>query len=159
MKDEAGVKFYLRYMDDFIILGPDKDWLRDRLRSIEEKLAIDLKLALNPKTAIFPVHRGVDFAGYRTWATHILPRKRNTTRMRRQLMRMARLYTLGRASLEDVSARVASFIGYMRHCSGRTTARSILRDLVLSRDNRVFREADSPPDNGLLAPRRWRQHE
>ena len=77
LKDDLGVKYYLRYMDDFVILGRAKSELRALLYRIEEFLVYELLLCLNPKTSISPAKRGVDFAGYRTWATHILPRKRN----------------------------------------------------------------------------------
>jgi len=148
VKDELGVKHYVRYMDDFVFLGPDKARLRRLLSVIEEKLVMDLRLALNPKTCIFPASRGVDFAGYRTWATHIKPRKKNVTRMRKRLTRMADLYAQGRASLEDVRARVMSFIGYMKHCSGHVTTQRVLQEIVLTRENKA--QEQEP------APRRWK---
>ena len=51
VKHTLGAKQYIRYMDDFIILSPDKDELRRWLADIEVFLRDELRLALNPKTA------------------------------------------------------------------------------------------------------------
>ena len=52
IKHALGAKYYVRYMDDFIILSPDKHQLREWLAEIEKFLRERLKLELNPKTAI-----------------------------------------------------------------------------------------------------------
>lgn len=133
VKDELAVKFYVRYMDDFVILHPDKAYLRDVRDRIEDFLFERLSLRLNPKTRIFPHKQGVDFCGYRIWPTHVLPRKRNVKRARRRLGALARLYARGLVPLERVKTALASFLGYMKHCAGRTTTQCILKELVLVR--------------------------
>ena len=59
-------KFYLRYMDDFILIGNDKKQLWKNLDDIRWLLDTKLKLKLNNRTKIFKAKQGVDFAGYRT---------------------------------------------------------------------------------------------
>jgi retron-type reverse transcriptase len=54
MKEQNKVQFYARYMDDFIILHNNKDYLWELLCEIETYLHDKLKLHLNPKTGIFP---------------------------------------------------------------------------------------------------------
>ena len=92
VKDELGIKFYVRYMDDFVILHWDKTHLKEVRNLIEEFLFKHLSLQLNPKTQIFPYKQGVDFCGYRIWPTHVLPRKRTVKRARRRFKALARLY-------------------------------------------------------------------
>lgn len=133
MKDELGVKFYIRYMDDWLVFSSSKEELWRVLNIAENFLLNDLGLRLNPKTAVFPMMRGVDFCGYRIWPTHILPRKRNTVRARRRLRRLADLYARGSVGLEEVGASVMSFLGYMKHCSGHETTKQLLKDLVLTK--------------------------
>lgn len=142
VKDELGVRFYLRYMDDFLILGPDKAYLWNILRQSGDFLANRLGLALNPKTAIFPVGQGIDFAGYRHWSGHNLPRKRNVKRMRRTLQSLARRYSRGLATLEDIRCRVVSFTGYMSHCQAHTTVSAMLRDITFTRHSEENPMAD-----------------
>lgn len=133
VKDQLGVKPYVRYMDDFIILSNSKTQLWDLLYHIDVFLSETLSLRLNPKTDIFPVSQGIDFCGYRIWATHILPRKRNVKRAKNRFDKLAAQYSRGEIDLDDVSPSVMSFLGYMKHCNGYTTTDRMLSRLVLRR--------------------------
>jgi RNA-directed DNA polymerase len=133
IKDGLGVKYYCRYMDDFVIIDKDKQNLWRLLSKIDDYLQYRLRLDLNPKTDIFPTNRGIDFCGYRVWPSHILPRKRIIRRARRQLSYMARLCSAGRISVAAFRAGVMSFLGYMRHCSGYVTASKILLQTSVTR--------------------------
>lgn len=133
LKDDLGVKFYVRYMDDFVILGDSKQYLWELLDKIKTFL-VSLKLNLNPKTSIFPASKGVDFAGYRTWSTHILPRKRNVKRARKRFKKLALLYNQGEITLQKVKNSIMSFVGYMKHCNGHRSLFYILRETVLTRN-------------------------
>ena len=57
-------------MDDFVILSPDKEQLRNWLARIEHFLREELKLEFNPKTTILAAKNGIDFVGYKHRATH-----------------------------------------------------------------------------------------
>jgi len=133
IKDKMRIKYYVRYMDDFIIIHSDKQYLWDLFDAIEEFVNYQLLLKLNDKSCLFKFTRGIDFCGYRMWPTHILPRKRNVKRARNKMKKLARLYSLGLSNLNYVKAVLMSFIGYMEYCCGYTTTKHILRDLVLRR--------------------------
>ena len=120
-------------MDDFIVVSTDKEYLKKILQDIQWFIECKLKLKLNPKTRIFPASHGVDFAGYRTFTTHILPRKRNIKAAKLRFKNLSHEFTHGRADFEDVRARVASFLGYTKHCQAHKTTESTLRWLVLRR--------------------------
>ena len=126
MKDTLGVKCYVRYMDDTVSFSDDKKYLRGVFGEMDEFLRTRLLMRLNPKSGIYAVCQGVDFCGYRSWPTHVLPRNRNVTRARRSFRGLARLYQRGRVSLNKVRSVAASFIGYMSHCSGRRSAAGVL---------------------------------
>jgi hypothetical protein len=65
VKRELRERCYLRYMDDFLILGTDKKHLYEDKERIKIFLRDRLKLELHPKKAeIFPIDRGLDFLGY-----------------------------------------------------------------------------------------------
>lgn len=126
-------KYYVRYMDDFILLGPSKEYLWNALADIRWLLECHLKLKLNPKTGIYPATRGVDFAGYRTFTTHMLPRKRNILAAKRRFRTLSYLYRHNMTGAEKARASVASFLGYVKHCRARRTTLSTLSRLVLKR--------------------------
>ncbi|MBO4295345.1 MAG: alpha/beta hydrolase [Desulfovibrio sp.] len=133
VKDKLGVKHYVRYMDDFVILSHGKAELWELLAEIRDFLAVRLRLSLNPKTGVYPASHGVDFAGYRHWPNHCLPRKRNIRKAAKRFQGLSRVYAQGRVDLDTVRSVVASFVGYMAHCKGWRSAESALRRLVLVR--------------------------
>jgi retron-type reverse transcriptase len=133
LKDEHGVKSYVRYMDDWIVLAPEKADLWGILKKATGFLNFSLELKLNPKTSIFPVSHGCDFCGYRIWPTHLLPRKRNVKRAKLKFKKLAGLYFQGQVTLEDITPFVMSFLGYMKHCSSFKTVSSVLGGFVLQK--------------------------
>ena len=66
IKEELKCKYYMRYMDDFVILSHDKEWLCFVKREIEREL-LKLKLKINPKSAVYKVtsSTGMPFLGLR----------------------------------------------------------------------------------------------
>lgn len=131
-KDELGYRYYCRYMDDFVVLLPDKASAVEAMRLLGEQINA-LGLSLNPKTAVHPAPRGIDFCGYRIWATHLLPRKRNIKRARRQFSKLAEKYAKGEIGFEEIQPRVASFLAYTKHCQAKTTVEKVLSDFSLAR--------------------------
>lgn len=132
-KECIGAKFYLRYMDDFIIVAGTKEELKAMLADIKWLIETTLHLKLNPKTRIYPASKGVDFAGYRIWKTHILPRKRNIKAAKMRFKELSYKYKYHRIGLGDVQMRVASFYGYVKHCNAYKTRKSTLKWLKLKR--------------------------
>jgi retron-type reverse transcriptase len=134
IKEENHVEFYTRYMDDFVILHHDKQYLWELLCKIENYLCDNLKLNLNPKTGIFPGKTGIDFCGYRIWPTHIKPRKSTLKRAKKRLRKMARMYRTNPEILEHAKASIMSFLGYIRHCQGWRSTKSLLESIVFKRE-------------------------
>ena len=64
MKNELGIPYYGRYVDDFIIVHPDKEYLKSLLPTIADFLKNKLQLTLHPKK-IYLQHytKGVQFLG------------------------------------------------------------------------------------------------
>ena len=135
LKDDLGVKMYARYMDDFVVIHQDKEYLKALLAGINEFITNRLRLTLNPKTEIYKSGAGVchaiDFCGYRIWPGYTKPRKRTVKCARKRLKKLSVLCSNGTVSISRVSASIASFMGYMKHCSGATTVDSVIEKLVL----------------------------
>jgi hypothetical protein len=132
--DELGIGAYLRYMDDWVIVGHDKRRLWDILDAAAGFLASDLGLSLNPKTAIYPATQGVDFCGYRVWPTHRLIRKRSARAMKRRLKALQWRYSNGEIGLDQVRASIASWVGHARHAESCKTRDELLRAVTFSRN-------------------------
>lgn len=121
--DELGYGNYIRYMDDTLLFSDNKSELKLLKDKIEHFISSKLALKLNPKTKIYPASQGIDFCGYRTWATHSLPRKRNVKRIKRRLKKLAKLIKEGKRDIKSLNQVWASFLGYMQHCSSLSTAK------------------------------------
>jgi len=136
VKQHLGVRRYVRYMDDFLIIHPDKAYLHAARAIIEEWLQRTLHLSLNNKTQVFPVgtHRGraLDFLGYRMWPTHRRLRKDSVKRMRRRLRTLQASYAAGTIDLADVHQRLSSWLAHAAHADSYR-----LRGKLL--DNATFR--------------------
>ncbi|MCX8015814.1 MAG: reverse transcriptase/maturase family protein [Patescibacteria group bacterium] len=79
-------KYYLRYMDDFLILDINKKRLHQIKRQIQKFLRDKLRLELHPKKAnIFPINKGIDFLGYKIFFNYRLLRKNTVKRFIRRL--------------------------------------------------------------------------
>ncbi|MGM9850357.1 MAG: RNA-directed DNA polymerase [Bacilli bacterium] len=65
IKEELHIKYFINYMDDFIIIHYDKEYLEYCLDIIKDKLLNDYKLELNRKTRIYNINEGIEFLGYR----------------------------------------------------------------------------------------------
>ena len=75
IKEVLKIKNIYRYCDDIVILGNNKDNLRDALNKIREYLKDNLQLELS-NYQIFPVaSRGIDFLGYVSFHDCIYLRK------------------------------------------------------------------------------------
>ena len=140
VKDAMGVRCYVRYMDDFVILHQDKQELWRILAEIRDYLTWELHLTLNSKTRVFPASQGVDFAGYRHWSGYKLPRKRNVRRAKKRFAGLSRCYANGRVNLNTVHCCVSSFVGYMRHCKGWKASESALSKLILVKNGGNVKE-------------------
>ncbi|MBE3575692.1 MAG: group II intron reverse transcriptase domain-containing protein [Firmicutes bacterium] len=133
VKHHLRAHFYIRYMDDFIILEGDKQALWHYLMEIKGFLEDRLCLHLNRKTSIFPVWQGIDFLGYRIWDDHRLLRKANVKRAKRMFKRLSKDYSEGRVSVERVRASVMSWIGHCKHADTYHVRRRVLAGLHLQR--------------------------
>ncbi len=64
VKNELGIKYYGRYVDDFVIVHQNKDYLKSLIPKIRDYLKNELQLELHPKK-IYMQHfsKGVKFLG------------------------------------------------------------------------------------------------
>src|SRR5574344_1627965 len=75
LKDKLKIKYYLRYMDDFIIILKNKEDCKNILNKIKIFVNKKLDLELNHKTKYFPSKFGANFCGYIIHENYLLLRK------------------------------------------------------------------------------------
>jgi len=106
-------KYYLRYMDDFLILGLDKKHLHEDKERIRIFLRDRLKLEMHPKKAeIFPIDRGIDFLGYVLSDGKRFLRKSTVKRFMKKKRRYETMVKNGKRTEMSFQNACASWRGY-----------------------------------------------
>jgi hypothetical protein len=95
VKEKLRCRYYLRYVDDFVLFGDDKALLHEWKSRISEFLD-DYRLKLHEnKTKVFPVTVGLTFLGHRIFPGHRRLKRVNVIRFRRRMRKLQRLYSKG----------------------------------------------------------------
>lgn len=116
-KHRMHIHYYIRYMDDIIILSGNKKELAAYREEIEAFLRDKLRLELNDKTAIRPIAVGVEFVGYRIYATHRKLKKSTARRIIRRVKALTAQLAASEISREEFNRVTASYKGILQHCS------------------------------------------
>ena len=86
VKHKLRAKYYIRYVDDFVLLHKSKEQLKVWENKIDNFLKRELKIELHPdKSRIINLSRGIDFVGFRNFYYHKLLRKRNIRNMNNKI--------------------------------------------------------------------------
>lgn len=113
-KHELHIRYYVRYMDDVIILANDKRKLHEYEDKIRVFLKDNLRLDLNSKTAIRPVEMGIEFVGFRTWGTYKRIKKSTAKRMKRSVKHLTMLLATKQITREHFDRCMASYSGILK---------------------------------------------
>lgn len=117
IKEQKKVRYYFRYADDIVILGGDKQQLRDLFYNIQDYLNNKLKLNFKDNWQIFKVDsRGIDFVGYRVFHTHTLLGKRIKKRFCKKINKLNKKQNLDKDTYKQ---KICSYIGWIKYCNGR----------------------------------------
>ena len=119
IKHELGIEYYGRYMDDFYLIHPSKEYLKYCLEVITAYLET-LGLALNGKTQIFPFKNGVNYLGFHTYIT---PggkairklKNQNKRNAQKKFVRMAKLVADGKLSAEKFNTSYGAWKNHISH--------------------------------------------
>ncbi|CAK7060903.1 MAG: hypothetical protein BACD_02863 [Bacteroides rodentium] len=134
------IHFYIRYMDDVIVLCNDKIQLREWKDQIEVFLINELELHLNSKTCIRPISQGIEFVGYRIWPDRVIVRKSTSLRIKRALRGLAVKYSKYEVTMQDVTSALRSYLGMLEHCDSEALVKKILDNLVLTHEQKESEE-------------------
>ena len=133
VKHELDMHYYIRYMDDIVMLSDNKKDLMVVKDEIERFLNENLKLNLNNKTCIRPIGQGVEFVGFRIWNTHMKLRKSSTLRMKRNLKQLQKKWSKSEIGLEEIKQSLASYRGLLKHSDSYRFVNKLSHDFVLTK--------------------------
>lgn len=113
IKQQLGIKYYARYVDDAVMFGRSKRDLHKVRKAVQQYLDDKLKLQLKPNWQVSPIKdRPLDFLGYRIGQNHVVMRRKTALRIRRRVKRIAKHNYM---RLCDACA-IISYGGILAHC-------------------------------------------
>lgn len=133
IKDEMGIKGYLRYMDDMVMFGNNKYYLWQAFGDLESFL--DHRLGLRVKKGsvnLSPVTEGMSFLGFRVFPGILRLDRRTWQRFRHKFMKIQGAVENG--MMDDVLwlRSSAALVGHIMHADSRN-----LRALFFDNSSRL----------------------
>ena len=124
IKQTLRIKYYVRYADDFVIIGKNKRELNKAIPLIANFLKNELKLEIHENVEVYSIYeRPIDFCGYKHYKEFTTIRKRNWKKARRMLLRETNLTR---------AKRLMAYLGYIIHSSSYN---------IIQRFNKVINNA------------------
>ena len=131
-KRVLGIKRYIRYTDDIIILDNDKERLKEYGRRMTQFLEERLHLNFNNKTALRPVRVGCEFVGFVIYNDHVILRKSTTLRMKRTLRKTRQDYHDNLITFKEANATMQSYLAMLSHVDCKKFKEKLLDEFVLT---------------------------
>ena len=126
IREEFGVKHYVRYMDNFTLFGPNKKKLHKAVRAIDQWLR-ERGMRLKSNWQVFPTKARMPNAmGYRYGRGYTLPRKKIMLRFKRSCRRVTKRIAQNRDPTFQQACAILSRVGWFTHCNGHRAVRKWL---------------------------------
>ncbi len=126
IKHDLKVKYYVRYMDDFILLLNTKEECKKIKPIIEKFLKKNLELELNEKSRYYPNKMGVNFCGYRIWPTHRLLRTNSKIKIKKNVKKWNKLWRKNKLDFSYTIQSLNSWIGHASHSNSYLLTQKII---------------------------------
>lgn len=113
IKEKLHVRYYIRYVDDLVILDGDKQNLH-QIRNLIDEYLTTINLKMKQDWQVFPISkRALDFLGLRFYRDKTILRRRNALRIRRRMIKISRKKTM---TNQDACA-IVSYWGWIKRCN------------------------------------------
>ena len=130
VKHDLKAKYYIRYVDDFVILHKSKNKLEYYYKPKITNYLKTLNLEIHPdKSQITPFHKGIQFLGYRIFYHHKLLRKRNLRKFSKKFSIHLKAYRKGIISKTDLLGRLQGWFGYSQWANTYKLRNKILNEI------------------------------
>ena len=127
IKHQLKCRYYLRYVDDMVLLAEEPDQLHTWHQQITQFLASRLQLRLRPDVRLQPVSHGINFLGYIVYPHHCLVRRRVVAHLRERLQVLQHgawhtgpvqaVLQLTEEWLTQLQSTLASYWGHFSHAN------------------------------------------
>jgi RNA-directed DNA polymerase len=130
VKHRLKAKYYVRYVDDFVLLHEDKDqlkqWQDEIVKFVDEKLKISLKLN---EAKLLPLSCGINFLGYIQHIHYRLVRRRVVGNFEKKLEFWKKKDAQEPLTYKEIEKAGAVITSYLAHCSKAKSYKIVCRTL------------------------------
>ena len=136
VKFDLKLKFYIRYMDDFLLFENDRDRLVELKAKIRDFLQLKLALELHEgKTQIYNTASGMKFLGFRIFKTHRRLTTDNVRRFKKRLKNFRYLLDNGKIGVGKVRDSIRCWVAHSNYANTNGLRLNIFDELT-KRDER-----------------------
>jgi len=129
IKDNLGVKGYVRYMDDMLLFGNDKQSLWEIYGQVEHFLMERLELTVkNGSVVLSPTFEGLSFLGLRVYPRLIRLSRKGWRRFRCNVIQKERLFQRGIISGDELKRSISSVVGHISQANTRNLRASFFEN-------------------------------
>ena len=113
VKHKLKAKYYIRYVDDFVIFHQSRTLLEGYKEKIDIFLKQNLDIELHPdKSKVLKLEKGIGFLGFRIFYYHKLIIKKNRRKFEKKFGIMKELYEKGKIDREKVIEKFEGWLAY-----------------------------------------------
>jgi len=129
---------YLRYVDDLLLFGDDKETLWYWQAAITQELA-HLRLTIHPGAHPRPVTEGIPFLGFVVYPERRALKRRKGIHFRRRFRRLAAGYAAGALPLDRLTASARGWANHARYGNTAGLRKAVLSRFVIQSPRRIAR--------------------
>ncbi len=123
------VKYYIRYVDDFVIFSNSILELQRWNGRIDEFLKNNLVLELHPhKSKVVLLKRGVTFLGFKNFYRYRIIKESNRKNFERKLKELRILYKENKIDREKVVEHLEGWLAFAKHANSYKYCRELLKN-------------------------------
>ena len=127
-KNILGAKYYIRYVDDFVIVHNSEELLHGYKEKIGDFLARSLALTLHPdKSRIMKVRQAVEFLGVKIFPHHKLIKKKNIRKFKKKLSNLKLEYTGNMVSYDQIYDFLEGWNAYTNNANSYKLKKKIMQ--------------------------------
>ena len=141
VKNELKCNYYVRYVDDFILLSESKDELLNWFWEIKDFVETHLSLNLKNKVNLLPISNGIDFLGYIIKPWSVFVRKRVLHNFKKKLLiaskelEESKIFFFEKGSFEDKAFRssFSSYLGHFKHANNYCLIQQTIKEFPFTK--------------------------
>ncbi len=130
IKYKLRIKYYIRYVDDFVILHTARDKLERIKRTINRFLKTELNIELHKdKSKLIPLRNTINFLGYRIFYHYKLLKKNNIKKFNTNFGQKIKMYKAGLANFNELIYSLYGWLGYAKWANAYRLRNELIRKI------------------------------